>query len=243
MWLRYKLKGVYEVSRDQVHALVFSLFPPDVTSKLHQQKNKPFSILGYKLSEGEFKLGLGLLKDELLSPIALWYYMGKAFLNGEELKSIKPGGFQEEEGISYEALLELEPIEHITTDFISPTTFRKGPWDYPLPDPQTLFRSLYKKWQAFSPIAFPLKEEELMYGLYKHLYVLAHRIKVEVEELSFGRLRGFVGSVSFGIDNPDFSRYVHALCRFGEFSGAGRKTAMGFGVMRLRLEKQDIFIS
>ncbi len=240
VWLRYKVKNLPAVSRDHLHALVFSLFPPDVAQELHRQKEKPFCLLGYRLLEGELRLGLGLLKDELLSPLALQYYMGKASLIGEELVSIKPGGFQEEDAISYQALLELEPVKNLSIDFLSPTTFRKGPWDYPLPDPQTLFRSLYRKWQAFSPIAFPLKEEELLSGIYKHLYILAHRIRVEVEELSFGRLRGFVGNVSLGINNAEFSRHVHALLKFGEFAGAGRKTAMGFGVMRLRMEEASV---
>ncbi len=225
-----------ELKNDLVHALVFSLFPKEISEKLHGEKEKPFSIKAYGNSEGQVWFRLCLLRDELFPPLVSRYYLSKEAyaLGNSELKPIVPGGIREEEAISYEELLNLEPKESYSVDFIKPTVFRKGRWDYPLPDPQTIFRSLYRKWVSFHP--FPIKEEDLLYGVYSNAYILAHKIRVETVELSFGKLRGFVGNVIFGVEDRELSKLVHALLKFGEFSGVGKKCTMGMGVIKLCYE-------
>ncbi len=230
----FRARGSQTPTGDLVHAFVFSLFPPEVSESLHKEKEKPFSIRDYRLSENGMKLGLSLLRDELFPPLVGQYYLSKgAYALGDvELTPLVPGGIKEEESMSYEELLALEPLPAYSVDFLKPTVFRRGRWDYPLPDPEVLFRSLYRKWSCF--YEFPLKEEELLHGVYAEVYILGHKIRVETVELSFGRLRGFVGNVVFGVKSMELSRLVHALLKFGEFSGVGRKSTMGMGVMRLR---------
>lgn len=234
MLLRFTFKEQKEVKGDTVHGLIFSLFPPEIATAVHKKKEKPFSLRGFSFKDGELKLKLSLLEDNLFPPLVGRYYLEKEgfYLSGISLKPILPGGLKEEESISYEELLCLEPQEHYCIDFLTPTTFRHGPWDYPLPHPEMLFTSLYRKWKSFWD--FPLSEEELRRSVYKKVYILAHRIRVEKVDFSFGNLRGFVGNVVIGVKDKELSRLLHALLKFGEFSGAGRKSTMGMGVMALR---------
>lgn len=231
--LRFKVEPEKDITRDTVHGFIFSLFPPEVSEKVHNRKEKPFSLRSYGLKNNEFRVWISLLEDELFPALVNHYYFNKNHfqLAGMPLSSCAPGGLIEEESLSYEELLSLEPLENYSVDFLTPTTFRHGPWDYPLPHPEMLFRSLYRKWKSFSD--FPLTEEELTYMVYKKVYILAHKIRVETADFSFGKLRGFVGNVVFGVKDRDFSKLVHALLKFGEFSGAGRKSTMGMGVMVL----------
>ncbi len=234
--LSFKTEANLEVSNDLMHAFVFSLFPQEVAEKVHKREEKPFSLRGWNFTERGLLLRISLLEDQLFPALVSHFYLSKnGFrLKDVELQPVVPSGLREEESISYQELLELESYEHYSVDFIKPTTFRRGRWDYPLPDPPALFRSLYKKWKSHHP--FPLEEDKLLHRVYSKVYILAHKIRVETVELSFGKLRGFVGNVVFGVNDKEFSRLVHALLKFGEFSGVGRKSAMGMGVMVLRKE-------
>lgn len=232
--LRFTYKEPFEVKGDTVHGFIFSLFPHEIASALHEKEKKPFSLKKFSFKDGELRLKLSLLEDSLFPALVNRYYLGEEdfYLSEVHLKPVLHGGLREEESLSYEELLNLEPQEYYSIDFLTPTVFRHGPWDYPLPHPEMLFTSLYRKWKAFW--TFPLSEKELKYMVYKNVYILAHKIRVQKVDFSFSTLRGFVGNVVIGVKDEELSRLLHALLKFGEFSGVGRKSTMGMGVIALR---------
>lgn len=136
---------------------------------------------------------------------------------------------------SWEELLEKAPAEKtITLQFASPTAFRRGDLDLPLPLPELVFGSYLAKWQAFSPM--PLDRAFSEPGFFAHhIGVKEHRIRT----LAFhdGRviLPGFVGKCTFIIKGnlgEEIIRQINCLADFAFYAGTGRKTTHGMGMTR-----------
>ena len=131
-------------------------------------------------------------------------------------------------------LLERAPAaETIILQFASPTAFRRGDLDLPLPLPELVFGGYLSKWQAFSPIPLDqtLFEKEFFT---RHIGVKEHRIRT----LPFhdGRVivPGFVGQVTFLIKGlpEELVRQINVLADFAFYAGTGRKTTHGMGMTR-----------
>ncbi|MBE0411654.1 MAG: CRISPR system precrRNA processing endoribonuclease RAMP protein Cas6, partial [Anaerolineales bacterium] len=124
------------------------------------------------------------------------------------------------------------PPRRLSFVLTSPTTFKSGGKQVPIPLPELLFGSLLEKWNAYAPIAFPLEArryaaECLGIGRYK----LSSRA-VPIKE---GGVRsGAVGEISYA--SLSYDRYwmsvLAALAAFALFSGAGASTSMGLGQCR-----------
>lgn len=136
---------------------------------------------------------------------------------------------------SWEELLEKAPAaKTITLQFASPTAFRRGDLDLPLPLPELVFGSYLAKWQAFSPM--PLDRALSEPGFFTHhIGVKEHRIRT----LPFydGRVvvPGFVGKCTFIIKGnleEEIIRQINCLADFAFYAGTGRKTTHGMGTTR-----------
>ena len=160
--------------------------------------------------------------------------LGKAELLITELIGT-PGSSSWAGCTNWEELLEKAPAERtITLQFASPTAFRRGDLDLPLPIPELVFGSYLAKWQAFSPI--PLDRVFSEPGFFtRHIGVKEHRIRT----LPFydGRVivPGFVGKCTFIIKGnleEEIIRQINCLADFAFYAGTGRKTTHGMGMTR-----------
>ncbi|MGQ9558317.1 MAG: CRISPR system precrRNA processing endoribonuclease RAMP protein Cas6 [Desulfurispora sp.] len=129
--------------------------------------------------------------------------------------------------------------EEITLLFASPTTFRQGNINIPLPLPRLVFASLARKWQHFAP-EYPLHPD---LNSFVEECVFPARYQLETRTLDYGRRRkyvGFTGRCTFGV-LPEgrwreagslLIRQLNLLADFAFYAGVGQKTTMGMGQCR-----------
>jgi len=118
----------------------------------------------------------------------------------------------------------------ITLHFLTPTSFRRGDVDFPLPDPRLVFRSYRARFEEFARIAV-LPDFDEQVECYTGIARL-HRLETATVRIKKVRLVGFVGSVTYLIDEkapPDLIFQMNLLADFAYFCGTGRKTTMGMG--------------
>jgi len=232
---------IEEVYPNRIHALLFSILPENISEKIHSQKNiKPFTICYEQFfkrnKENEtstLKLKLTFLDDSLFPYLSQGIilnkkklYIGSTEITKKNISSI--------EHLSYEELMENAKEE---TDFLfffkTPTSFKKGNSDYPLPEPVLIFKHLLKKWNKFSPFKIELSTKDMS----KFLQVGGAWIKTKKFHISpNGKAIGFYGRVFINVKTQEkgILRKFNTLFAFSPFSGVGRKTTMGMGNVELR---------
>lgn len=221
---------IEKVYCSQLHGLFFNLLPPDIAEELHAKNKKPFSLWLESLREKEMSLIVSILKDDLLPSVAYCYYMPRKgiYLGDIPLQSKKPQGLTQIKSQTYEELLHGRLYRKVSYTFLTPCTFNRYRKDYPLPDPQLVFESLLKKWNAFSEKTLP--EEEIRERILKEVSVAELQVSTQTAELSKEvKMRGFVGKVRFFFHSEEVSSTLSPLVRFSVYSGIGRKTTMGLG--------------
>ncbi|MHA2621495.1 MAG: CRISPR-associated endoribonuclease Cas6 [bacterium JZ-2024 1] len=147
--------------------------------------------------------------------------------------SVAIGGSPWSQRKSFSQIYEDANPEHaFTLQFATPTTFRQGDLDLPLPVPKLIFQGLLTRWNAFSGIPFP---EDLVEVFERFVAIQEHSLKT----LPFndGRviIPGFVGKVTFKIIGKLPSETLHqinCLADFAFYAGVGRKTTHGMGLTR-----------
>ena len=118
----------------------------------------------------------------------------------------------------------------ITLRFLTPTSFRRGDVDFPMPDPRLVFRSYRRRFEDFAQIAvLPDFDEQVEFytGVSR-----VHRLNTLTIRTKKVALVGFVGSVSYIIDHkapPDLVFQMNLLADYAYFCGTGRKTTVGMG--------------
>jgi CRISPR-associated endoribonuclease Cas6 len=136
-------------------------------------------------------------------------------------------------GPTWQDLALCRPIDALHLRFLSPTTFRQGPGNLPLPFPANIFQGPWRVWQAFAPPVMALSPDWLTW-CERDVFVTTHQIEtVEVKISQRETFTGFVGDVHFRAHkgNPSQRSIWHALATLAPFSGAGRKTSMGMGAI------------
>jgi CRISPR-associated endoribonuclease Cas6 len=132
---------------------------------------------------------------------------------------------------------------NVWLNFVSPTTFRSEGTDLPFPSPSMVYRSCWRKWNAFSGI--PINDGWLsvidnciqvtnMKNVNTHDWVFAEGAK--------GKATGFIGQIenslnetaceNFGVSPADALAVFHTLSSYLFYSGTGRKTSWGMGQVR-----------
>lgn len=127
--------------------------------------------------------------------------------------------------------------------FVSPTSFHSDGVDMPLPLPAMVFRSCWRKWNAYS--GYPIRNEWL--DVVDHCIQISRIEDLNTQRWKFadgerGAVTGFVGKVRFslsegackkvGIDPRDAREVLDTLSTFAFYSGIGRKTGWGLGQTR-----------
>jgi len=128
--------------------------------------------------------------------------------------------------------------------FISPTLFRNGDIDIPLPDPVNVYRNLLHSWNAFSPKVFAIEDDWLYFA--KNAIVVNRIDELKTERISLaggqrGAVTGFTGCVEYSlISKKKLSRLFqdyysqgasifNTLSAFSFFCGVGARTTIGMG--------------
>jgi len=228
-----------------VHGLLFALVRnTEVGDLLHRGGLKPFSLsfpshfLYPSREVGSFALVLNLLDNSIFPKLARRLFFpeeGSLEVAGVRVRlvSVKPL-----EVVTYSDLLKGGAEKDLLLNFLSPTAFKRGVADYPLPDPYLVFSSLLRRWNAFSPRKLPTD----LYGVLKERVHLSgcwiKTRKVEVAERA--KFTGFTGRVLFYLDlEGEPLRQVNALARLASFAGVGRKTTMGFGTVKVERRVEE----
>ncbi len=228
-----------ELTPKVVHGLFFSLFSNrEIGEKFHSSSVKPFSLffpLYFRSPERvvkSFSLEVNVLNNALY-PLFAGELLGR-IREGVEFKVGKVKlylkDFRGLEVATYEKFLEEKGERDYVLDFLTPTAFKKGNYDYPLPDPYLLVKNLIGRWNVWSPFKF--SQEELK-SLCHSLVLSGCWIKTKKVEISpEAKFTGFSGRVYFYCSDVEFREKVAALLKFAEFAGVGRKTTMGFGKVK-----------
>jgi len=228
---------------EAIHGLFFSIISEKLAEELHRPSRvKPFSLWFPQIFKEKtlerIYLEVSFLKEELFPQFLSSYILEnkELSLNGVNLKKVFNPNIKEEYVKSYRAIFESAKEEKaIVLDFITPTTFKKGNFDHPLPDPKLVFKSLVRKWIKFSD--YPL-DIDLREVIENKIFISGAWIKtIKVDLGRNAKITGFTGRTVFYIDCEDkkILKWLNALAYFGEFSGVGRKTTMGFGKVRFVL--------
>lgn len=132
--------------------------------------------------------------------------------------------------LSYQQLYDQASTRDRTLNFAfsTPTAFRQSKYDCALPTRELVFNSLIKRWNQYSGIEFPKP-------LVDHVFPSFFDIHTELVADSRSKFIGCVGALNFrimGKPEAEAIQQINALADFALYSGVGRKTTMGMGMVR-----------
>ena len=133
--------------------------------------------------------------------------------------------------------------------FATPTTFRTGNAEIPLPIPRLCFQSWLNSWDEHAPQPFFSDKDTRRAFLFEvvepHVSVSYDQLRLVRQHLYFDGVRtgeqGFMGTCRFWLKSsqvaPPYRKILSALASYSFYAGTGRKTTMGMGMSR-RLEER-----
>jgi len=124
-----------------------------------------------------------------------------------------------------------ESPDRVTLLFVSPTTFRSGGVNVPMPLPDLVFGSLADRWAAYSPVSL---DEAIRVVTAGQVVVSRYHLQTHAVQLRNSYQVGFTGSCEFTIlaKNPYWRQVYALLADFAFYSGVGYKTTQGLGQTR-----------
>lgn len=241
--IRGKTEGEESTSPNCLHAALLSLFrevDPNLSKTLHEKASqKPFTLSPLFRQKDTFWFRVTFLDDSLSNPFFSFFLekpgiklnLGQQQFKVKELKiSRNPWCAYTD----YRSLFKSRDFsKEITLEFRTPTCFRQGNLDLPLPLPRLVFQSFYNKWMKFA----------------QNYQLLTNLIDIIIEEVGISKMKiktvpfddghvvipGFVGKVTFlvsdKVDNRTLQQ-INLLANYAFFSGTGRKTTYGMGMTR-----------
>lgn len=135
---------------------------------------------------------------------------------------------------------------HLRLQFHSPTSFRDGHHNLPLPLPHLVVGSLAAQWRACAPaplvgfidalVPAGASQADGAAALERQIRIARHRIETRLLAFPDYRRVGFSGAVDFelapGIP-PAAAAAAQTLACLAQYAGIGDKTTMGMGQVRL----------
>ncbi len=251
-----------------LHAFFLTLVSsvnPELGDFLHEQKtDKAFTLSPLQISKNSHHnilqwqhkqpisagtscwLRISLLDDNLFGNLnALWlnlnpkqpWHLGPADLQITSILGTPQSTQPWANFVPYSQLFEHASNEERQLDFIfsTPTAFRQSNFDSALPTRDLVFGSLLRRWNQYSNIPF---SESFLESVFPSFF----NIRTEIAMDSRSKFIGCVGAMSFkilGEVDPTIIKQINTLADFGIFSGVGRKTPMGMGMMR-RIKNYDL---
>lgn len=227
--LRLTLQSDLTLPKDPnraIHALFFQWIAnanPELAEMLHQAHNLPLTISHRILRNNCLEIRITLLNRDLLSP----FLLGISQDLGKQVAIAKiPCLLKSQVDLarltSYKVLFNKTLENTISFRFYSPTSFKQNNCIQPFPLPELVFNTLLRRWNTFAPeeYHFPKIDWQGMTAAYD---LKTQVIKKEVAEI------GSVGWVRYVFKNDEQARVATILANFANFSGVGRKTALGMG--------------
>ncbi len=242
--LEFRLPGdVPRPSPERLHAAFLGLIgrgDRTLATLLHSPKlgRRPFSLclIGNPKVTGKLRLRLSVLAPELFQRFwERWERRGgiPLRLSRHTLEPLGLVGDGPWAGITeWNAFLEGPHHREVVLHFATPTAFRAGDLDLPLPVPRLVFGGLLAKWNAFSPLTLEVSPEEIA----RRIALSGHRIRSRAVFDGRAHIVGFVGRARFRAlrgSSPELVKAMNALARFAFFAGVGRKTTHGMGLVRV----------
>lgn len=216
-----------------IHALFFHWIDnasPQLAETLHQADNLPLTISHRILRNNYLEITITLLSRKLLTP----FLLGISQNLGKQIAIAKiPCLLKHQIDLantnSYKDLLNLPPEKTINFRFHSPTSFKQNNCIQPFPLPELVFSNLLRRWNTFAPeeYHFPKLDWQGMTAAYD---LRTKVIKKEVTEI------GSVGWVRYKFKDAEQARIATILANFANFSGVGRKIALGMGRVQLTVK-------
>lgn len=182
---------------------------------------------------------ISLLDDELFGKLTqLWlnlnperpWHLGSADLQITSILGTPQQGQPWANACPYAQLYDRASDRDLSLSFqfATPTAFRQGKHDCALPNRESVFQSLLNRWNKYSTIEFTdVKIESLFPSFFDIQTVIARD--------SRSKFIGCTGEMTYrilGEVEPDRVKQLNALADFALYSGIGRKTTMGMGMVR-----------
>lgn len=182
---------------------------------------------------------ISLLDDSLFARLTqLWlhlnfdqpWHLGPADLHITNILTLAQSAQPWVNAIAYLQLYEQasETERQIAFTLCTPTNFRQGQYDSPMPTRESIFGSLLNRWNKYSNIPI---DHTIIDPIFPNFF----DIRTEILADSRSKFIGCVGEVSyriFGDVDPLKIKQINALADFALYSGVGRKTPMGMGMVR-----------
>ena len=122
-----------------------------------------------------------------------------------------------------------ETERNITFHLATPTAFRQGKYDSPLPTRDNVFKSLCDRWNTYSEIQIP---SEIIEPIFPSRFDIKTEVVTNYDKHHFIGCIGEIGYRILGEVEPEVVKQINALADFAMFAGIGRKTTMGMGMAR-----------
>ena len=181
--------------------------------------------------------------DDLLLPIFARYFLSRqepTFRLGEieftvtQIIANPESGNVWSQASSYNELIaraqQANPQRQLSLRFLTPTSFRKGDVDLPLPLPRLVFQSYWKRFQEFQAFDFLPDLVELV-DRHTGIAQINH-LRTDTIKTKNVTLTGFTGEVRFELSKhapPELVWQMNLLADFAFFCGTGKKTTVGMG--------------
>lgn len=241
----FRIAGRGEPPRDVYRALHANLLrwiaavDAGTAAAIHDRPvRKPFTVSALQSHrDGLWRWRVTLIDDGLWP--ALWegaQKKGTLDLDGQDFVVCTDRA----EGVyrSYDELITAaSPSAYLRMAFVSPTTFRMGEIDSPLPEPGAAFQSWLSHWNDFAPPHRHISTDLL--NVVRASVAIAEIRDLHTERHDLGKSSpvGFMGQVTYAIlrarslNQADVWR-LNTLAAYAEFCGTGRKTTQGMGQTR-----------
>ena len=131
----------------------------------------------------------------------------------------------------YEDLLKPPLVKSFSFRFMTPTAFKNGKMNVPLPIPRLMFQGYLRKWNRFAPDRLRM-DESLISLVDEGVAISGHSISAHTLDMKAMKMVGFTGDCSLVVVSDMDERSLQelgALARFSLFSGTGAKTTIGMG--------------
>lgn len=244
-----------ELERSQghrAHALFLRLIDavdPRLAEQLHAPAQiKPWTITplpqqAQRLHNGDvYPLRVSFLQSSLYLPFARAFLeqpqrpiqIGEGLFSLQTIHTTHAGHPWAGVSAWSELIRKAVPADEITLHFGSPTVFSLGgnAWNKHrfglLPDGGSVFKSLLKRWNAYSP-------NQIDPMIFENVDILPKKLNLQTEMLLMTKSQqlGFIGTVTYKISGEDISRHlITALADAAIYLGVGAKTTQGMGLVR-----------
>ncbi len=215
------------VTPAQAHAVVSSWVDDGLAG--HRTSPKPWAITPVFTFDGVVALEFAALSDAAARTFRRAVRPGVALRLGAQRGEVLAVRLIADE--PWAALADGDAARKWAVTFETPTTFRRGSRSSPLPDPESVVRSMSSRWEALAPDGCALRR--LGPTDVRSLWVSDIAGRNEVIDIGGTVVSGFLGSVRYRADDDAAARVFGALLRFGRVGGVGAYTARGLGVVRV----------